>query len=79
MASPLLSLRSRRVLVDTSAYLALFDRDDQHHAQATAILPQLIRAGYRQYTTNILVIEAHALFLSRVGITAGREFLIQMQ
>jgi predicted nucleic acid-binding protein len=67
------------VLVDTSAYLALFDRDDQHHVEATAILPQLIRAGYRQYTTNVLVIEAHALFLSRVGIAAGQEFLMQMQ
>jgi uncharacterized protein len=79
VASPISSLRSRRVFVDTSADLALFDRDDQHHAEATAILLQLIRARYRQYTTNVLVIEAHALFLSRVGIAAGREFLVEMQ
>jgi predicted nucleic acid-binding protein len=39
---------------------------------------KLILAGYRQYTTNVLVIEAHALFLSRVGIAAGQEFLMQM-
>ena len=79
MASPIVSLRSWRVFVDTSAYLALSDRDDEHHAQAAAVMSQLNRARYRQVTTNVLIIEAHALFPSRLGSIAGREFLAEIQ
>lgn len=37
--SQLLSLRTRRVLVDTSAYFALADDNDRHHDEAIAVLP----------------------------------------
>jgi hypothetical protein len=46
-------LRERRVLVDSSVYLALLDTDDEHHRHAREILNQLAHARYRQFTTDV--------------------------
>jgi hypothetical protein len=42
-----LPLRERRVFVDSSAYLALRDRTDEHHEEAVAILRALARLRFR--------------------------------
>ena len=34
-------LRERRIFVDSSSYLALLDRDDEHHDEAIEILQAL--------------------------------------
>ncbi len=68
-------LRQRRVFVDASAYLALLDREDSHHVEAAAILTWLADHRFRQFTTNTLVIETHALLLSSLGNTRARRFL----
>jgi uncharacterized protein len=65
----------RRVLVDSSAFLALRDADDEHHREAVLILSQLARARYRLYTTNVMLIEAHALILSVLGTDPANQFL----
>ena len=69
------SVQARRVLVDSSAYLALLDASDEHHARAQAILRRLARERYRQYTTNAMLVEAHALILSTLGIGPAFLFL----
>ena len=79
MAAALLSQRERRVFSDSSAYLALLDRRDEHHAAAVAILEQLVRARFRPYTTNVVVIETHALILSSMGRTVATQFLRDME
>lgn len=61
MADLPLPLRERRVFVDSSAYLALLDRDHVRHADAVAIVGDLADRRFRQYTTNVLLIECHAL------------------
>lgn len=66
---------NRRVFLDSSAYLALLDRDDQHHDEAADILRALAREQTLQFTTNVILIEAHALILSRLGIPQGQDFL----
>jgi predicted nucleic acid-binding protein len=63
------------VFVDSSAYLALLDRRDEHHAHARIILARLIRGRYRQYTTNTVLIECPALILSVLGNRLAYEFL----
>ena len=72
-------LRERRVFVDSSVYLALLDADDEHHREATQILLQLAQARYRQFTTNVLLIESHALILSVLGRTQAAKFLKDME
>jgi predicted nucleic acid-binding protein len=79
MALPHLPLRERRVFVDSSVYLALLDEDDEHHIEAIQILRQLAQARYRQYTTNVLLIESHALILSVLGRSRAARFLRDMQ
>lgn len=78
MLLPSLPLRERRVFVDTSAYLALLDEEDEHHVQAIEIVNQLAQERYRQFTTNVLLIEAHALILSALGISQAAQFLRDM-
>lgn len=72
-------LRERRVFVDTSAYFALLDPADEHHAEAVAIIGQLTRHRYRHSTTNVLLIEAHALLLSELGIARAGQFIREMR
>jgi uncharacterized protein len=79
MALPPLPLRERRVFVDSSAYLALLDTDDEHHRQAIATLQELAQARYRQFTTHVLLIESHALILSVLGRGRAAQFLKDME
>src|SRR5574341_2434741 len=79
MLLPHLTLRERRVFVDSSVYLALLDRDDKHHSEATELLQELAAERYRQFTTNVLLIESHALILSVLGRAQAAQFLKDMQ
>jgi predicted nucleic acid-binding protein len=79
MSLPPLPLRERRVFVDSSVYLALLDVDDEHHRDATQIVHRLATERYRQFTTNVLLIESHALILSVLGRTQAAQFLKDMQ
>jgi len=79
MPLPPLPLRERRVFVDSSAYLALLDTDDEHHREARATVQELAQARYRQFTTNVLLIESHALILSVLGRGRAAQFLKDME
>jgi uncharacterized protein len=69
------STTERRAFIDSSAYLAVLDRRDEHHRAALAITERLVQGRYRLYTTNNVVIEAHALILSTMGIEPASGFL----
>ena len=79
MSLPHLPLRERRVFVASSVYLALLDEDDEDHREATQLLHQLAHERYRQFTTNVLLIESHALILSVLGRIQATQFLKDMQ
>lgn len=63
-------LRERRVFVDSSAYLALLDQDDEHHEGATSVLRQLAVGRYRQFTTDAISF----VVMERLGITRAFTF-----
>jgi predicted nucleic acid-binding protein len=79
MTSFPVSLRQRRVLIDSSAYLALLNRHDRNHEAAASILDWLIAERYRLYTTNAMLIESHALILSVLGNRIANRFLVDMK
>jgi predicted nucleic acid-binding protein len=79
MTSQFLTRRERRIFVDSSAFLAMLDADDEHHVEARAILEQLVVGRYRLYTTNVILIEAHGLILSTLGRLIARRFLIDVR
>jgi len=73
------SLRARRVFSDSSFFAALLDRDDSNHERAIAIVEKIADAHYRPVTTNVILIEAHALILSSLGSARARQFLREVQ
>src|SRR5215212_8865499 len=75
MASLPLPLLRRRALTDSSAYLALLAGNDRNHEAAVQILEGLAEQRYRQYTTNAMLFEAHALILSELGTRQANLFL----
>lgn len=54
-----------RVFIDTSAYYALTDKNDDDNKRAVEIARRLGSSPVRLFTTNYIVVELHALVLSR--------------
>jgi predicted nucleic acid-binding protein len=55
----------KRVFVDTGAFFAVLIPEDLHHERARAIFARASKEGWQLVTTNIVVIETHALLLNR--------------
>ena len=66
---------SREVLVDTGAWLALIDRSDRFHREASATYPVVLQSGNRLVTTNLVIAESYNLVRRRVGHQAAFQFL----
>ena len=61
--------------VDSSALVALVDRDDASHAAAAAAYRELTAAGYRLFTTNYAVAETFDLLRAGLGAAVARQWL----
>jgi len=57
-----------RVFVDTSALLAVIDRDDQAHESAGIIWTQLVEQRAQFITSNYVLVETNALIQRRLGM-----------
>jgi uncharacterized protein len=73
------SLRSQRALLDTSAYFALADLNEQRHPDADTIRHRLVTERWRLFTTNFIVAETQALLLTRLGYPYAMRFLDQIE
>jgi predicted nucleic acid-binding protein len=62
------------VFTDTSAFYAVFDRDDANHEQAKKEWIALLRAPADLLTHNYVLLETAALLKHRLGIAAVRTF-----
>ena len=63
-----------RVFVDTSAFYALLDRDDDNHAKARKAWAEIVDAGALTITDSYVLVETVALLQSRLGLEAVRGF-----
>lgn len=62
------------VFVDTSAFLSLFDEDDEHHAAAVATWRRLLNERAELYSTDYVRVESWSLLQARFGLEAVRKF-----
>jgi predicted nucleic acid-binding protein len=62
------------IFVDTSAFYALLDADDQNYAQASEIWRDMVEAEEDLVTTNYVLVETFALIQNRLGLEAVRQF-----
>ncbi|HET8521854.1 MAG TPA: PIN domain-containing protein [Thermomicrobiales bacterium] len=65
--------------VDSSAIVALVDRDDAAHQAAVAAYRDLLTADYALFTTNHVVVETFDLLSTGVGPGAARRWLQEMK
>jgi predicted nucleic acid-binding protein len=63
------------VFVDASAFVALADRDDASHEAAVFAYHDLIGSGFRAFTTDLALNEAHVLILAALGPETARTWL----
>ena len=77
-AGPPIPVR-RDLFVDTSAWFPLALRTHPRHLELQGLLTTRVREGARITTTNLVVAEAHALLLKRVGIRAAMDFVLQVR
>ena len=63
------------IFVDSSAIVALVDRDDSAHAAAVTAYGDLLAQGYKLFTTNYVIAEAFDLLSTGVGPDVARRFL----
>ncbi|MBI4703946.1 MAG: type II toxin-antitoxin system VapC family toxin [Deltaproteobacteria bacterium] len=64
--------------MDTGAFYALADADDEHHDEAIAVAAQLRSRRLPAFTTAFVVAESHALLLARLGPDAARTWLARL-
>jgi predicted nucleic acid-binding protein len=63
-----------RVFIDTSAFYALLDRDDENHRRAKDAWTYLLRNENVLLTSNYVLVETFALIQHRLSIEAVRGF-----
>jgi predicted nucleic acid-binding protein len=63
------------IFVDSSALIALVDRDDSTHTAAVAAYGNLLAEGYKLFTTNYVIAETFDLLSTGVGPDVARRFL----
>lgn len=66
---------TREVFVDAGAWIAIGDRADQHHQEATAAYQHLMRRSQPLVTTNLVVAEAYVLIRRAAGHQLALRFL----
>lgn len=62
------------LLIDTSAWYPAMVASHPDHAAVAQVLADAVRAGARLVTTNLIVMETHALLLHRAGREVALNF-----
>jgi predicted nucleic acid-binding protein len=62
------------VFVDTSAFYALLDADDENYGPSASTWREIIASDKQVMTTNYVLVETFALLQNRLGLRALRDF-----
>jgi len=62
------------IFVDTSAWVALADKDDNYHKKASSIYPSLLKSYRSLITSNLVIAETYVLILNELGHKAALNF-----
>ena len=63
-----------KIFIDTSAFYALLDRDDDNHEAAKNAWAKILTAENTLVTSNYVLVETFALMQNRLGVAAVRAF-----
>jgi len=66
------------ILIDTSAILAVLDKNDLHHLRAAHFWEKLVKSGDEIFINSHLLIETTALIQRRYGVAVLRSFHLGM-
>jgi predicted nucleic acid-binding protein len=67
------------VFVDTSAFYAVMDADDQYHGTAETVWTDLLQGAHRLHTTSYVLVETVALLQHRLGMECVQVFSADVQ
>lgn len=62
------------IFIDTSAFLAVLDADDEYHSRAKRAWEEILSSGCPLITSNYILVETSALVQNRLGLQATRVF-----
>lgn len=68
-------ISQENIFIDTGAWVALADRDDDCHRRAVSVYPSLLKSCRTLVTSNLVVAESYVLVLHALGHTAAMSFL----
>ncbi|MBU1187102.1 MAG: PIN domain-containing protein [Acidobacteria bacterium] len=63
-----------KVFIDTSAFLAVLDKNDINHPEARAQWIKMLESGEEPVCHNYILVETSAVILRKLGIEAVRVF-----
>jgi len=63
-----------KILVDTNAWIALNNKNDQFHSRAVSLNKELINKGYKFITTNFILDETYTGLLMKVSHYSATDF-----
>ncbi|HCC69375.1 MAG TPA: DNA-binding protein [Nitrospiraceae bacterium] len=67
------------IFVDTSAWIAIADKDDAHHKKAASIYPSLLKTHRSLISSNLVIAETYVLILNALGYKAALNFLTRIK
>lgn len=62
------------IFIDTSAFIAMLDADDDNHLKAKQAWTKLISSNAHLISSNYILVETFALIQKRLGLSAVRAF-----
>lgn len=62
------------VYIDTSAFLAILDADDQNHASASKLWAELLESERTLVSNSYVLVETFAVVQNRLGVAAVKVF-----